>query len=499
MALRLFDSERLEEIIDTVWRGRENEACIWFRGEWLNWGTLNGLARDCEKHLKAAGFGKGQRIAVMLPNFPIVPALALACWRLGGTIAPLNARAGVANLMATLNKLDISALIVTEDGYKKIKEINADFPIIAASETQLLGDWTCRTAEPDNSDTAVIFSTSGTSGLPKAVCCTHGNIIGDVSPVDEHVPGLIVDDTVFLNVLPNFHTFGFNVSTFLPLVYGIKQAMVSSFIPVDKTLNAIESAGVTTIIAVPTIMGFLLSALEKTDHHIHCVRNVVCGADRLDVHMEERCKKYIGCGILEGYGLTECSPIVAVNPCEAKKKMGTVGPAYKTYEIQIRSNEGDVLDMHEEGVLWLKGPSVVPCYFRDEVNTSERFKDGWFNTGDVVRIDDDGYIRIVDRATDIIIVSGFNVYPKEVEDVICGHPAVHAAVAVGDKNSVAGEVVKAFVILNEGADTTQKELIDYCKVRLPHYKVPRKIGFVTEYPVSPTGKILRRELRKMKI
>ena len=155
--------------------------------------------------------------------------------------------------------------------------------------------------------------------------------------------------------------------------------------------------------------------------------------------------------------------------------------------------------LHDEGVLWVKGPSVVPGYFRDEVNTKDRFHDGWFNTGDVVRIDEDGYIKIVDRATDIIIVSGFNVYPQEVEAVLCAHPAVHAAVAVGEKNNVAGEVVKAFIILNEGAQVTPKELMDYCKGRLAHYKVPRKIGFVTEYPLSPTGKILRRELRKMKI
>lgn len=150
-------------------------------------------------------------------------------------------------------------------------------------------------------------------------------------------------------------------------------------------------------------------------------------------------------------------------------------------------------------MLWVKGPSVVPGYFRDEINTRERFCDGWFNTGDVVRIDENGFVKIIDRATDIIIVSGFNVYPQEVEAVLCQHPAVHSAVAVGEKNNVAGELVKAFIILNDGAEATEKELMNYCKERLAHYKVPRKIGFVTEYPISPSGKILRRELRKMKI
>jgi Acyl-CoA synthetases (AMP-forming)/AMP-acid ligases II len=167
--------------------------------------------------------------------------------------------------------------------------------------------------------------------------------------------------------------------------------------------------------------------------------------------------------------------------------------------VQIRDRNDRILDMHEEGVLWVKGPSVVSGYFRDEVNTSERFVDGWFNTGDVVRVDKDGYVQIVDRATDIIIVSGFNVYPQEVENVLCKHPAVQSAAAVGEKNRLAGEIVKAFVILKDGKDTTEKELIDYCKKNLAHYKVPRRIGFLEEFPISAAGKVLRRELRKIEI
>ncbi|MEA4872086.1 MAG: AMP-binding protein, partial [Synergistaceae bacterium] len=138
-------------------------------------------------------------------------------------------------------------------------------------------------------------------------------------------------------------------------------------------------------------------------------------------------------------------------------------------------------------------------YFRDEVNTSERFVDGWFNTGDVVRVDKDGYVEIVDRATDIIIVSGFNVYPQEVENALCKHPAVQSAAAVGEKNKLAGEIVKAFVMLKEGKETTEKDLIDYCKKNLAHYKVPRRIGFLEEFPISAAGKVLRRDLRKIEI
>ena len=171
----------------------------------------------------------------------------------------------------------------------------------------------------------------------------------------------------------------------------------------------------------------------------------------------------------------------------------------RSYEYRITDREGNPLGIHEEGVLWVKGPSVVKGYFRDPMNTAERFDGDWFNTGDVVRIDEDGFLKIVDRATDIIIVSGFNVYPQEVESVLCEHPSVQAAIAVGEKNNVAGELVKAFIILKEGETAEAKELMSYCKERLAHYKVPRKIGFVAEFPLSPTGKVLRRELRKVKI
>ena len=269
--------------------------------------------------------------------------------------------------------------------------------------------------------------------------------------------------------------------------------------PVEHTIQTIRETGTNIIIAVPTIMAFLISSLAKKDEKLEGVKIVITGGDRLNTQMDERCKRYLGVGIQEGYGLTECSPVVSMTSLEKTKKLGKVGTLLKSYEVQIRDREGRRLGLHDEGVLWVRGPSVAPGYYRDEVNTKERFDGEWFNTGDVVRIDEDGFVQIVDRATDIIIVSGFNVYPQEVEAVLCEHPAVHSAIAVGEKNSVAGELVKAFVILNDGKSVTARELVDYCKERLAHYKVPHKIGFVTEYPVSPTGKVLRRELRHMKI
>ena len=492
---------RIDKGLDSAWKDRGDSNCVWWQGEWWSWNRLNALALDCEEKLRRAGFTKGQRIAVLLPNSPMVLALAIAIWRIGGAIATLNVRTGLSHIVSTVNMLDVHAVFVAEDKYEASLEASREIgvPVVGAKLDAPLPEWQGRTGIPDSEDVAVIFSTSGTSGNPKAVPCSHMNIIGDILPVPEHVPGLLEEGSIFLDVLPNFHTFGFNAACWMPLLHTVGVVLVPSFVPVDNTIKAIKESGANCIVGVPTIMAFLLGALAKKNERLEGIKFVITGGDRLNVEMNERAKKYLGVGILEGYGLTECSPVVAVGHSADATKLGTVGEIYRNYDVKITDMAGNVLGLHDEGVLWLRGPAVVSGYFRDDANTSERFHDGWFNTGDVVKIDEDGYVRIVDRATDIIIVSGFNVYPQEVEAALREHPAVRDAVAVGEKNNVAGELVKAFVILNDGQNATQKELIDYCKERLAHYKAPRKIGFLTEFPISPTGKILRRELRKMKV
>lgn len=492
---------RLEEQFVSAWKGREQDNCVWWQGVWWSWERLNQLALDCEAILRSSGFGEGQRLAVMLPNSPMVLALSIACWRLRGAIAPLNQRTGLLNILSTLELLDINAVLLTEEAHEKYDDagIKSVFPVVSCKTDVAPRPWQGRKGKPESADMAVVFSTSGTTGTPKAVVCLHSNIYSNISAIAPHVPHLLDSENIFLNVLPNFHTLGYNTAGMLPLLSGLAQAVIASFVPVDDTVKAIINAKVSVIVAVPTVMTFLLGALAKKNSFIEGIKFVIVGGDKLNVAMEERCVKQLGVGIIEGYGLTECCPVISVQHDPETKKLGTVGPAFASYQIQVRDREGDVIDLHQEGVLWVKGPSVVPGYFRDEKNTKERFIDGWLNTGDVVRIDMDGYISIVDRATDIIIVSGFNVYPQEVENVLREHPAVCEAVAVGEKNSIVGELVKAFVIPEERAQVSARELIDFCRERLAHYKVPRKIGFVEEYPLTPSGKVLRRELRKRKI
>jgi long-chain acyl-CoA synthetase len=498
---RNVDVCRLEGRFAAKWAGREDTHCIWWQGHWWPWKWINDLVSDCEDKLKSAGFERGQRIAALLPNSPVTIALAVACWRLGGAFAPLNARTGVENLLSTIEMLDVHAVFVTEDKFLSAAKAaeSKGIPVAAAGLDRPIERWRGRRGDPEHEKYAIIFSTSGTSGLPKAVPCSHSNLLSNIDSMTAHVPGLIDYSSVFLNVLPNFHTLGFNIACMLPLLSGIRQAVLPSFVPVDATVDAIKTSGTNCIIAVPTVISFILGALEKTGERLDGIKLVITGGDRLSAETDLRCRRCLGVGILEGYGLTECSPVVAVGHSIETARLGAVGQICDGYDFEIRDMDGNKIDPHDEGVLWVKGPSVVDGYFRDKISTMERFSDGWFNTGDVVKIDGDGYMRIVDRATDIIIVGGFNVYPQEVEAVLSKHPAVLSAVAVGEKNSVTGEIVKAFVIPREGHTVTAKELMVYCKERLAHYKTPRKIAFVSEFPISQSGKILRRELRKIKI
>ncbi|MDD4159439.1 MAG: AMP-binding protein, partial [Synergistaceae bacterium] len=369
--------ERLEERFESAWKEREGEDCLWWNGNWWSWGRLNSLAVDCEEKLREAGFEKGQRIAIVLPNSPVVIALSLACWRLGGAVAPVNARAGLENLSSTLGMLDPAVVFVSEGSeVSGFVPDGADYGIFAAAADGPLPPFKCVKGIPESEEQAVIFSRSGTSGRPKAVPCTHTNLLSNIDPVRTHIPGLLDTDSVILNVLPNFHSFGFNMSGMLALMSGCRQTVLSNFVPVEHTIEAIKTSGANCIIGVPTIMLFLLGALAKKGERLSGIKFVITGGDRLNVQISSRSKEYLGTGILEGYGLTECSPVVAVSHKADDSKLGTVGQFFDTYEVQIRDIEGKLLDMHEEGGLWVKGPSVVSGYFRDEVNTSERVVDG---------------------------------------------------------------------------------------------------------------------------
>ena len=226
------------------------------------------------------------------------------------------------------------------------------------------------------------------------------------------------------------------------------------------------------------------------------MRCILSGGDRLPADISKRAAGLLGVPVLQGYGLTEASSVVALPPSINAVKPGSVGTLLSCVEAEIRSDEGEVLPQGREGRLWIRGSSVAKCYFRNPELTAERFADGWFDTCDIARFDEEGYLYLVGRACDVIFVGGFKVYAREVEKTLNEHPQVHEAAVIGVPRSISGEIVKAFVVLKKGERASAKELIEYCKKKLSYYKVPRIIEFVTEMPRSAIGEIVKRKLSK---
>ena len=486
---------RLEEIIIPKLNESREKENYWYNGEWHKHSEMLKLIEICENSLRRSGFSRGQRLVVMLRNSPLIPALSLAVWKLGGVFCPLNEKAGIPSLKGTLKLIRPFALIAEHE----IPELSEEWPCVTVNlnDTELPEfKGKIQPEEPD--EYAVIFATSGTTGNPKAVPLTHGNIINNCEVTKEMISSITKDDTI-LTVLPNFHSFGYTVTIILPLTIGAKTAIVPSFLPPAETIRALTEAKIDVMFVVPAIVSFLLMSVEKgklPSEILRDIRIICTGGDRLNPNIHNMAMKLLGRDVMEGYGLTETSPVICVNHSCEDQKHGTVGPVLSGYEYCIRTREGQDTEA-KEGVLWVRGPSVTPGYLHAPEITAERFDaEGWFNTGDYVRIDEEGYVSILDRVTDIIIVGGFNVYPQEVEKILSEHEAVNSAVVVGMPHEINGEIPKAYVQLKDGAKVTERDIIKYAKERLAHFKVPRSVEFVEEFPLSGAGKILRRVLRE---
>ena len=491
------EQDRLESRIANRNEAEPDSNCLWWGGSWWSRRKFAEKVEAAADVLSAGGFGPGSRIACFLPDCPTVLVLSVAAWKLGGAVVPLNMKAGTPSIVKILRHVEPAGVFLSGGMESLVEVLAADgIPSGVAGPEGDLPALALRPVTPESSGIAVIFATSGTTGDPKAVPLTHANLLDNARAVHENIEGFETG-RVLMNVLPNFHALGYTVCGLLPLLFGLSQVILPSFIPIRNVFEALRATRTEILIAVPTMLPFILGSVAKGEVCPDSLKFILTGGGRLDPTLDTRVRDHLGVVVFEGYGLTETSPVISANPSFARKKIGTVGPALPGYEFEVRDPEGRVLGRNEDGLLWVRGPSVFSGYFRSPEMTAERIVDGWFNTGDIVRVDSDGYIEILDRASDLIIVGGFNVYPQEIETVLNQVPGVAMSAVIGIPNAVSGEVPKAFVIPREGAELTAQSLIAYSKEHLAHYKVPRKVEFVSELPLSSVGKVLRRELRKL--
>jgi long-chain acyl-CoA synthetase len=342
--------------------------------------------------------------------------------------------------------------------------------------------------------------TGGTTGVSKGVMLTHANLSKQVQQIAAWVPILKRGEEIMLGALPYFHVFGLSVSMNFSVHMGWSQVLVPRPQP-QPLLEAIRLFRPTFAPLVPTMyIGMLNHAdLKKTD--MRCIKGAFSGSAPLPVEVIHDFEKMTGAVIIEGFGLTETTPVTHVNPFAGVRKVGSIGVPVSDTEARIVNLEDGVTDVPvgERGELIIRGPQVMKGYKGMDDETANTLRNGWCYTGDIATMDEEGYFYIVDRKKDMIISGGFNVYPRDIDEVFYQHPKVQEACSIGIPDPKRGENVKVFVVLREGETATQEEFIDYCKTKLATYKLPAEIEFRKELPKTNVGKILRKQLKAEEI
>jgi long-chain acyl-CoA synthetase len=345
--------------------------------------------------------------------------------------------------------------------------------------------------EPDA--LAVLIFTSGTAGSPRAAMLTHGNLRSNIDQSRTAVVGVQSDDVVY-GVLPLNHIFGLNVVLGLSLARGATVVLVNRFDPATA-LDTIRERGVTVVPGAPPMWIAWSQFEEAPVDSFASVRLALTGAAKMPEDAIRRLEQRFGLRLSEGYGLTEASPTVT-SSAGLQIKPGSIGKVLDGMEVRLVDDEGDDVVSGDPGEIWVRGPNVFAGYFEDPEATARALTpNGWLRTGDIAVTDGDGYLYLVDRAKDLIIVSGFNVYPAEVEEILALHPGIADVAVVGVPHPYTGEAVKAYVVQAAGAHLDEEQLIAHCSANLARYKCPSKILFVDELPRGVAGKLLRRELR----
>jgi long-chain acyl-CoA synthetase len=347
-------------------------------------------------------------------------------------------------------------------------------------------------AERRPADTAVILYTSGTTGAPKGAELTHANL-GRNAEVATRLFDLDAD-SMTLGSLPLFHSFGQTCALNASVLAGAGVTLLPRFDP-DRALEIVERDEVSVFMGVPTMYNALLNHPDRARFDVSSLRLCVSGGASLPMELLHAFEREFGCKILEGYGLSETSPIASFNHPDRERKPGSIGTPIKGVEMKLLDSAGDDVPLGEVGEIVIRGHNVMKGYWRKPEATAEAISaEGWFHSGDLARMDEDGYFFIVDRKKDLIIRGGYNVYPREIEEVLFSHPGVREAAVVGVPHDELGEEVGAAVALQPDADVTEDELRDFVKGQIAAYKYPRLVWFVDELPKTATGKILKREI-----
>jgi len=447
--------------------------------------------------LRSNGVGAGDRVALMLPNVPYFALIYYGVLRIGAVVVPINPRYEADEVAYHLRDCEAELLFAWHDfktaAQRGADDAGAELVSVEPGEFEKMlaeSDTDHGVAERERDDPAVILYTSGTTGKPKGAVLTQGNLEKSTDVVTTLVE--MSQDDVILGALPFFHVFGQACGLNGATKLGACLSLIPKFDP-GKTLEAIQRDRVTIFEGVPAMYGAVLGADGRESHDTSSLRVAITGGQAMPAEVMEKFEQAFGIEVLEGYGLSETTAVGTFNH-PGERRPGSIGKPVDGVAVKIVDDDRNEVAPGDIGEIAIKGANVMAKYWNKEEETREDLRDGWFHTGDMGHVDEDGYVFIDDRKKDMIIRGGENVYPREVEELLYRHEAIEEAAVIGVADERLGEEVAAAIVVKQGEDVSEEEIQEYVKGKVAKYKYPRKIWFLDELPKGPTGKILKREI-----
>ncbi|WP_026485975.1 long-chain-fatty-acid--CoA ligase [Caldanaerobius polysaccharolyticus] len=490
---------RIFEVFKNQKNLEKGHVALKYRDTVVTYEDLSMYVDKYAAYFQSIGVKKGDKIAISSPNCPEFVYTYLGASKAGAIVVPLNMMLTLQEIGYILKESGTSTIVIHPEVLQRIDRstlpsLNVKNVVVLDEDfkSSVLKQGEVMDVDVSSADICTYLYTSGTTGNPKGAMLTHDNLISDVIALDE-ASDLGPSDN-FLCVLPMFHSFSWTVNVLLALYLGSTITIKDSFMPKD-IYTTLVNEGITVFCGVPSMFAVLVRMAKKGE--LKTLKLGISGGAPLPLEVHRRFEEIFGYQIIEGYGLSEASPVALLNPLEpdAVRKVGSVGIPLPGVQAKVVDDNDMELPPEEVGELVIKGPIVMAGYHNLPEETAKTLRNGWLHTGDLAKQDEDGYFYIVDRLKDMIIVGGYNVYPREVEEVIYQHPAVQDVAVVGIGDKLKGEDVKAFIVLKEGYELTKHELQKFLQGRLATYKIPKIYEFVPQLPKTPTGKVMKKLLR----
>ena len=516
----------LLDMFNRVCADKANVAAFSSFGKELTFADIDRLSAQLAAYFQhECALEKGDRIAIQLPNVMQYPVVAWAALRSGLIIVNTNPLYTEREMLHQFNDADVKLLVVLADFLPKACDIIHKTGVQKIIATELM-DFIAHDLKADSfdgvtkfkgadsllaalsmgktlsvnppqltmNDVALLQYTGGTTGVAKGATLTQGNIFGGLTITRNFFKDVMVDREVVIAPMPLYHVYGFTMNIVSVFLFGGISVLIANPRDPSSIIAAMKQYQATGLAGVHTLFQALMDHPEFDDIDFSMLTGTIAGGTALVKEIAEHWKARTGHDIYEGYGLSETGAAFSCN-IEGKRKLGTVGMAFENMQVKLIDELGETVPNGQAGELCVRGPQVMQGYWKRPAATEEAIDhDGWFRTGDVAEIDHEGFIKIVDRLKDMVIVSGFNVYPTEIESVVYGHPDIVECAVVGVPDDKTGEAVKLF-IHTSNPNLTAQAVIEFCKKALTSYKVPKQIEFLDDLPKTPVGKILRRELR----